>query len=101
MWLNKYAKNLFLFSAHFSVYKLMCVGTQNTIYELLIHLYCLFIMQCLQALEKISHEQPLACLQSGAIMAVLAYIEFFSTSVQVMYNAVWFKFRNSVHSDSI
>lgn len=79
----------------------MCVGTQNTIYRLLIHLYCLFIMQCLQALEKISHEQPLACLQSGAIMAVLAFIDFFSTSVQVMYYAVWFKFRNSVHSDSI
>ncbi|KAK9068485.1 hypothetical protein SSX86_012599 [Deinandra increscens subsp. villosa] len=38
--------------------------------------------QCLQALEKISREQPLACLQSGAIMAVLTYIDFFSTSVQ-------------------
>ncbi|GAA0184288.1 ubiquitin-protein ligase [Lithospermum erythrorhizon] len=38
--------------------------------------------QCLQALEKISREQPLACLQSGAIMAVLSYIDFFSTSVQ-------------------
>ncbi|KAL7220380.1 hypothetical protein ACSBR2_013294 [Camellia fascicularis] len=37
---------------------------------------------CLQALEKISHDQPLACLQSGAIMAVLTYIDFFSTSVQ-------------------
>nr|GMD67633.1 E3 ubiquitin-protein ligase UPL4 isoform X1 [Ipomoea batatas] len=38
--------------------------------------------QCLQAMEKISQEQPLACLQSGAIMAVLNYIDFFSTSVQ-------------------
>ncbi|GLT72296.1 hypothetical protein SLA2020_442450 [Shorea laevis] len=38
--------------------------------------------QCLQALEKISREQPLACLQAGAIMAVLNYIDFFSTSVQ-------------------
>ncbi|PSS23680.1 E3 ubiquitin-protein like [Actinidia chinensis var. chinensis] len=38
--------------------------------------------QCLQALEKISREQPLVCLQSGAIMAVLTYIDFFSTSVQ-------------------
>lgn len=38
--------------------------------------------QCLQALEKISREQPLACLQSGAIMAVLNYIDFFSTIVQ-------------------
>ncbi|KAJ4704835.1 E3 ubiquitin-protein ligase UPL4 [Melia azedarach] len=38
--------------------------------------------QCLQALEKISRDQPLACLQAGAIMAVLTYIDFFSTSVQ-------------------
>ncbi|XP_047978352.1 E3 ubiquitin-protein ligase UPL4 [Salvia hispanica] len=38
--------------------------------------------QCLQALEKISREQPVACLQSGAMMAVLSYIDFFSTSVQ-------------------
>ncbi|XP_057984014.1 E3 ubiquitin-protein ligase UPL4 isoform X2 [Malania oleifera] len=38
--------------------------------------------QCLQALEKISRDQPLVCLQSGAIMAVLNYIDFFSTSVQ-------------------
>ncbi|GAB2272343.1 E3 ubiquitin-protein ligase upl4 [Dionaea muscipula] len=38
--------------------------------------------QCLQALEKISRDQPLACLQSGTIMAVLGYIDFFSTSVQ-------------------
>ncbi|KAK9289472.1 hypothetical protein L1049_007627 [Liquidambar formosana] len=38
--------------------------------------------QCLQALEKISRDQPLACLQSGAIMAVLNYIDFFSTSLQ-------------------
>ncbi|XP_058208915.1 E3 ubiquitin-protein ligase UPL4 isoform X2 [Rhododendron vialii] len=38
--------------------------------------------QCLQALEKISLEQPLACLQSGAIMSVLTHIEFLTTSVQ-------------------
>ncbi|XP_047337060.1 E3 ubiquitin-protein ligase UPL4 [Impatiens glandulifera] len=38
--------------------------------------------QCLQALEKISREQPYACLLEGAIMAVLTYIDFFSTSVQ-------------------
>lgn len=38
--------------------------------------------QCLQALEKMSREQPLACLQAGAIMAVLNYIDFFSTSIQ-------------------
>lgn len=38
----------------------------------------------MQALEKISHEQPLACLEAGAIMAVLNFIHFFSPSVQVM-----------------
>ncbi|XWS59721.1 hypothetical protein CRYUN_Cryun08bG0146300 [Craigia yunnanensis] len=38
--------------------------------------------QCLQALEKISRDQPLACLQAGAIMAVLNFIDFFSISVQ-------------------
>ncbi|KAJ0088161.1 hypothetical protein Patl1_32033 [Pistacia atlantica] len=38
--------------------------------------------QCLQALEKISRDQSLACLQAGAIMAVLTYIDFFATSVQ-------------------
>ncbi|XP_051130279.1 E3 ubiquitin-protein ligase UPL4 isoform X2 [Andrographis paniculata] len=38
--------------------------------------------QCLQALLRISQEQPLACLQAGAIMAILTYIDFFSTSIQ-------------------
>ncbi|KAF5737581.1 hypothetical protein HS088_TW13G00466 [Tripterygium wilfordii] len=38
--------------------------------------------ECLQALEKLSRDQPLACLNAGAIMAVLTYIDFFSTSVQ-------------------
>ncbi|KAL2933844.1 E3 ubiquitin-protein ligase UPL4 [Bienertia sinuspersici] len=38
--------------------------------------------QCLQALEKISRDHPLPCLQSGAIIAVLGYIDFFSTTVQ-------------------
>ncbi|XP_074312089.1 E3 ubiquitin-protein ligase UPL4 isoform X2 [Silene latifolia] len=38
--------------------------------------------QCLQALEKISRDQPVPCLESGAIMAVLGYIDFFSTTVQ-------------------
>nr|DAD26062.1 TPA_asm: hypothetical protein HUJ06_027530 [Nelumbo nucifera] len=40
--------------------------------------------QCLQALEKISRDHPLACSQAGAIMAVLNYIDFFSTSVQLV-----------------
>ncbi|XP_047316490.1 E3 ubiquitin-protein ligase UPL4-like [Impatiens glandulifera] len=38
--------------------------------------------QCCEALQKISYGQPLACLQSGAIMAVLSFIDFFSRSVQ-------------------
>lgn len=46
--------------------------------------WILCLIQCLQALEKISREQPLACLQSGAVMAVLNYIDFFSTSMQVL-----------------
>ncbi|MQM13235.1 hypothetical protein Taro_046161 [Colocasia esculenta] len=38
--------------------------------------------QGIQALEKISHNQPVPCLQAGAIMAVLTYIDFFTTSIQ-------------------
>ncbi|KAG0572814.1 hypothetical protein KC19_VG127600 [Ceratodon purpureus] len=38
--------------------------------------------QSLQALEKISHEHPTACLRAGALMAVLSFLDFFSTGVQ-------------------
>uniref|UniRef100_M1AVA9 HECT-type E3 ubiquitin transferase n=1 Tax=Solanum tuberosum TaxID=4113 RepID=M1AVA9_SOLTU len=38
--------------------------------------------QSLQALKKISLEDPTACLQAGALMAVLSYLDFFSTGVQ-------------------
>ncbi|KAI3951878.1 hypothetical protein MKW92_021484 [Papaver armeniacum] len=38
--------------------------------------------QCLLALEKISADQPLVCLRAGAIMAVLNFIDFFSSNVQ-------------------
>eukprot|EP01018_Ginkgo_biloba_P024669 Gb_07121 [translate_table: standard] len=38
--------------------------------------------QSLQALEKISHDHPAACLRAGALMAVLSYLDFFSTGVQ-------------------
>ncbi|KAL2649350.1 hypothetical protein R1flu_017478 [Riccia fluitans] len=38
--------------------------------------------QSLQALEKISHEHPTACLRAGALIAVLSYLDFFSTGVQ-------------------
>ncbi|MCL7025928.1 hypothetical protein MKW94_009843 [Papaver nudicaule] len=38
--------------------------------------------QSLQALKKISEEHPAACLRAGALMAVLSYLDFFSTGVQ-------------------
>ncbi|XP_034605412.1 E3 ubiquitin-protein ligase UPL3 isoform X1 [Setaria viridis] len=38
--------------------------------------------QSLQALKKISLEHPTACLRAGALMAVLSYLDFFSTGVQ-------------------
>ncbi|XP_031485400.1 E3 ubiquitin-protein ligase UPL4 [Nymphaea colorata] len=38
--------------------------------------------QCLQALEKISHDHAVVCLRNGAIMAALMYIDFFPTTVQ-------------------
>lgn len=38
--------------------------------------------QSLEALEKISHEHPIACLRAGALMAVLSYLDFFSSGVQ-------------------
>ncbi|XP_023527252.1 E3 ubiquitin-protein ligase UPL4-like isoform X1 [Cucurbita pepo subsp. pepo] len=38
--------------------------------------------QCLQALERISQEHPVACLEGGAVMAVLTFIDFFSSSIQ-------------------
>ncbi|CAO2813746.1 unnamed protein product [Amaranthus hypochondriacus] len=38
--------------------------------------------QSLQALKKISQEHPTACLRAGSLMAVLSYLDFFSTGVQ-------------------
>ncbi|CAM0955142.1 unnamed protein product [Alopecurus aequalis] len=38
--------------------------------------------QCLQAFEKISRRQPTPCLQAGMITAVLAFIDFFTASIQ-------------------
>ncbi|KAL8242366.1 hypothetical protein R6Q59_012668 [Mikania micrantha] len=38
--------------------------------------------QSLLALRKISQEHPTACLRAGALMAVLSYLDFFSTGVQ-------------------
>ena len=36
----------------------------------------------LQALEKISHEHPAACLRHGGLLASLSYLDFFQTGVQ-------------------
>ncbi|PHT52477.1 E3 ubiquitin-protein ligase UPL3 [Capsicum baccatum] len=38
--------------------------------------------QSLQSLKNISQEHPTACLRAGALMAVLSYLDFFSTRVQ-------------------
>ncbi|KAL3152604.1 hypothetical protein ABBQ32_001622 [Trebouxia sp. C0010 RCD-2024] len=38
--------------------------------------------QSLQALEKISHEHPAACLRHGGLLASLTYLDFFQTGVQ-------------------
>jgi hypothetical protein len=43
----------------------------------------------LQALEKISREHPTACLRAGALMAVLSYLDFFSTGVQVRTSYIY------------
>lgn len=36
----------------------------------------------MQALEKISHEHPAACLRHGGLLASLSYLDFFQTGVQ-------------------
>lgn len=38
--------------------------------------------QALQALEKLSHEHPLAILRGGGMLAVLQYVDFFAMGVQ-------------------
>ncbi|AES81794.1 E3 ubiquitin-protein ligase UPL3, putative [Medicago truncatula] len=38
--------------------------------------------QCIQALEEISLQQPIACLKAGATMSILNSIDFFSTKIQ-------------------
>ena len=38
--------------------------------------------QSLSALEKLSHEHPLAILRAGGMLAVLQYVDFFATGVQ-------------------
>jgi hypothetical protein len=40
-------------------------------------------------LEKISREHPTACLRAGALMAVLSYLDFFSTGVQVRTSYIY------------
>ena len=48
-----------------------------------LYLIVLLRVQCLQAFEKISRRQPAQCLQAGMITAVLAYVDFFTASIQV------------------
>ena len=36
----------------------------------------------MQALDKLAHEHPQACLSNGGLMAVLTYLDFFQTGVQ-------------------
>ena len=40
-------------------------------------------MKSLQALEKISNRHASACLRGGALVAVLSFLDFFSTGVKV------------------
>ncbi|KAF3626010.1 putative sugar carrier protein A-like [Capsicum annuum] len=42
----------------------------------------------LQALKKISQEDPTACLRAAALMVVISYLNFFSTGVQATQRAV-------------
>ena len=46
------------------------------------HTCQMLIHACMQALEKISHEHPAACLRHGGLLASLSYLDFFQTGVQ-------------------
>ncbi|KAK4776672.1 hypothetical protein SAY86_005360 [Trapa natans] len=54
----------------------------DAIHALCDKLMAIDYLDCLQALDKISRDQPLACLQAGTIGAVLNLIDFLSTSMQ-------------------
>lgn len=56
--------------------------------EMMVLIVVGFCQQSLQALKKISQEHPTACLRAGALMAVLSYLDFFSTGVQVTDGSV-------------
>ena len=61
---------------------------------LLFHAFVFYLLsQSLQALKKISQEHPTACLRAGALMAVLSYLDFFSTGVQVLNFTLAFALR--------
>lgn len=53
-----------------------------------VHFHFFSCLQSLQALKKISLEHPTACLRAGALMAVLSYLDFFSTGVQVASSCI-------------
>lgn len=86
MWQNKYVADL----CSNIIMLMKCISSYTDFSKEIMNLR--FPFQCLQALQKISCEQPLACLQSGAIMAVLSYIDFFATSVQVYYSYIDIKY---------
>lgn len=49
---------------------------------LIVHFSTWLACACMQALEKISHEHPAACLRHGGLLASLTYLDFFQTGVQ-------------------
>mmetsp|Transcript_5126 Transcript_5126/g.18736 ORF Transcript_5126/g.18736 Transcript_5126/m.18736 type:complete len:1950 (-) Transcript_5126:161-6010(-) len=57
--------------------------------------------QSLQALEKVSAEHPSACLRAGALMAVLAYLDFFPTGVQRVAVSTAANICRQIPSDSV
>ncbi|RVW77275.1 E3 ubiquitin-protein ligase UPL3 [Vitis vinifera] len=61
--------------------------------ELLITEYMDLAEQSLQALKKISQEHPTACLQVGALMEMLSYLDFFFTDVQKLDKIIISKVR--------
>lgn len=71
-------------------HSILCLlwNTPCRLKKIMVFLYCInWLLSCLeqslQALKKISQEHPTACLRAGALMAVLSYLDFFSTGVQV------------------
>ncbi|XP_047332600.1 E3 ubiquitin-protein ligase UPL3-like isoform X2 [Impatiens glandulifera] len=56
--------------------------------------------QSLQALKKISLQHPTACLRAGALMAVLSYLDVFSTRVQLVALSIAANMCKKIPSDA-